>query len=151
MKSELPTNKELAEALGVSVRRIGQLRSEEGMPCDSIPAALAWRQNKLAGDNTTEALRSQRIRLVAAQATRHETENLVRRGDLLEKGDVQRDCVTVCSRARDRFLKMSNDLPPKLSGLPTEKIAAIIHEEVVATLENLCRDFARLYGSQVDE
>ena len=150
MKSELPTNKELAEALGVSVRRVGQLKTE-GMPCDSIPAALAWRQNALAGDNTAEALRAERIRLVRAQAERHETENEVRRGELLPIGEVRRDCVVVCSRARDRFLKMSSDLPPRLEGLTADRIAKIIHEEVVRTLEALCRDFARLYGSQVDQ
>jgi phage terminase Nu1 subunit (DNA packaging protein) len=147
VKSTLPSNSELAEALGVSVRRVGQLKSEK-MPCDSIPAALAWRQNKQAGDNTAEALRGERIRLLKAQAERHETENLVRRKQLLEIGDVRADCLIVCGKARDRFLKMSNNLPPKLSGLATEKIAEIIHLEVVQTLENLCRDFAKLYGSQ---
>ena len=149
MKSELPTNKELAAALGVSVRRVGQLKTE-GMPTDSIPTALAWRQNKQAGDSSTEALRAERIRLVRAQAERHEVENEVRRGQLLEKGDVQRDVVKVSTLARDRFLKLSHDLPPKLEGLSAHRIAAIIHEEVTLTLETLCRDFAKLYGSQAD-
>ena len=111
---------------------------------------MAWRQNKLAGDSSTEALRTERIRLVRAQAERHEVENEVRRGELLEKGDVQRDCITVCSRARDRFLKLSNDLPPRLMGLTENQVAQIIHDEVTETLENLCRDFTKLYGSQAD-
>ena len=149
MKDTLPTNSELAEALGVSVRRIGQLKAEN-MPCDSIPAAVAWRQNKQAGDNTAEALRAERIRLVRAQAERHEVENEVRRGQLLEIGSVRQDVVTVCSRARDRFLKMSNDLPPRLEGLSADRIAQIIHTEVVETLETLCRDFARLYSPNMD-
>ena len=150
MKSELPSNAELATALGVSVRRVGQLKAEN-MPCDSIAAALAWREQQQHGDNTTEQLRAERIRLVRAQAERHETENEVRRGELLPIGEVRADCITVCSRARDRFLKMSNDLPPRLEGLTADRIAAIIHDEVVQTLENLCRDFQRLYQCQADE
>ena len=150
MKDTLPTNSELAAALNVTARRVGQLKAE-GMPCDSIPAALAWRQNKLAGDSSTEALRAERIRLVRAQAERHEVENEVRRGQLLEIGEVRRDCITVCSRARDRFLRMSHDVPPRLEGLSADRIAQIIHTEVVQTLENLCRDFQRLYQCQADE
>ena len=149
MQSQLPTNSELAEALGVSVRRIGQLKAEN-MPCDSIPAAQAWRQNKQAGDNTAEALRAERIRLVRAQVERHETENEVRRGELLPIGEVRADCIRVTTLARDRFLKMSHDLPPRLEGLSADRIAAIVHDEVVQTLENLCRDFQRLYGAQGD-
>ena len=149
MKSELPTNKELAEALGVSVRRIGQLRSE-GMPVDSIKDAHQWRQNKLAGDSSSEALRAERIRLVRAQAERHEVENEVRRGELLPIGEVRADVVKVSTLARDRFLRMSHDLPPRLEGLSADKIAKIIHDEVTETLENLCRDFQRLYGTPGD-
>lgn len=150
MKSELPSNKELAEALGVSVRRVGQLKKED-MNCDSIPEAIAWRNRKQSGDNTAEALRAERIRLLRAQAERHEQENLVRSGQLLEIGHVQRDCVIVTSKARDRFLKMSHNLPPRLEGLSADKIEKIIHDEVVSTLENLCRDFQRLYQCQADE
>ena len=150
MKSELPTNKELATALNVTVRRVGQLKSE-GMPADSIAAAIAWRQNKQAGDSSSETLRAERIRLVRAQAERHETENEVRRGELLPIGEVRADCIRVTTLARDRFLRMSHDLPPRLEGLSADRIAQIIHTEVVQTLEALCRDFARLYGSQADQ
>ena len=150
MKSQSkPTQKQIAEALQISPRRVSQLVLD-GMPVDSIAAAEKWRVEKKAGDSSVEALRSERILLIRAQRHRAEIENDVRSGELLEIGEVRRDCVTVCSRARDRFLKMSNDLPPKLSGLPTEKIAEIIHLEVVGTLEALCRDFAKLYGSQGD-
>ena len=150
MKSELPTNKELAAALGVSVRRVGQLKASQ-MPCDTIAAAVAWREQQQHGDNTAEQLRAERIRLVRAQAERHETENEVRRGELLPIGEVRADCIRVTTLARDRFLRMSHDLPPRLEGLSADRIAKIIHEEVVATLENLCRDFQRLYGAQGDE
>lgn len=40
-----PTRNRLARALGVTVRRIGQLASE-GMPCDSIAGARAWRREQ---------------------------------------------------------------------------------------------------------
>jgi hypothetical protein len=148
MKSSTPKNSELATALNITVRRVGQLKKTEGMPCDSIQAAIAWRAQKQSGDTTAEALRGERIRLLRAQAERHETENEVRRGELLPIGTVQRDCVTVCSRARDRFLRMSHDLPPRLEGLPADKIAKIIHDEVTLTLKNLCRDFQKLYSTQ---
>jgi hypothetical protein len=150
MKSSAPKNSELATALAVTVRRVAQLKAEQ-MPCDSIQAAIAWRSQKASGDSTAEALRAERIRLLRAQAERHETENEVRRGQLLEIGDVKADCLLVCGKARDRFLKMSNDLPPRLEGLSANKIAKVLHDEIVATLENLCRDFAKLYSSQDDQ
>lgn len=151
MKSQSkPTQKQIAEALQISPRRVSQLILD-GMPVDSIAAAEKWRQDRLAKDNTAEALRGERIRLVRAQAERHETENEVRRGQLLEIGDVRADCIRVTTLARDRFLRLSHDLPPKLEGLSADRIAAIIHEEVVQTLENLCRDFQRLYQCQADE
>lgn len=145
-----PTQKQIAEALQISPRRVSQLVLD-GMPVDSIEAAEKWRRDRLAKDNTAEQLRAERILLIRAQRHRAEIENDVRSGELLEKGDVQRDCTAVCSRARDRFLRMSNDLPPQLEGLTADKIAEIIHLEVVQTLENLCRDFARLYSSQDDQ
>ena len=150
MKAPKVTQSQIAQALGISTRRVTQL-IKDGLPVDSIAAAEKWRADKAQGDSTVEALRAERIRLVRAQAERHEVENEVRRGELLPIGTVQRDCVTVCSRARDRFLRMSNDLPPRLEGLPADKIAKIIHEAVTATLENLCRDFAKLYNSQDDQ
>ena len=149
MKSPIPKNSELAAALNVTVRRVGQLKAEN-MPGDSIPAALAWRNQKQSGDSTADALRAERIRLLRAQAERHEQENLVRSGQLLELGQVKNDCLIVCGKARDRFLSMSNELPPKLTGLATEKIAEIIHIEVTGTLEALCRDFTRLYSTNMD-
>jgi phage terminase Nu1 subunit (DNA packaging protein) len=147
MKSSTPKNSELATALAVTVRRVGQLKSD-GMPSDSIQAAIAWRAQKQSGDSTAEALRTERIRLLRAQAERHETENEVRRGQLLEIGDVQRDSMKVCSLARDRFLRLSFDLPPRLEGLSANMLAKVLHDEIVATLENLCRDFQKLYSAQ---
>jgi hypothetical protein len=41
------TTKALAAALGVSVQRVGVLR-REGMPMDSVEAAVAWREAKAA-------------------------------------------------------------------------------------------------------
>ena len=150
MKSQSkPTQKQIAEALQISPRRVSQLILD-GMPVDSIEAAQRWRQDRLAKDNTAEALRAERILLIRAQRHRAEIENDVRSGELLEIGEVRRDCVTVCSRARDRFLRMSHDLPPRLEGLSADRIAQIVHEEVTLTLEALCRDFAKLYGTQGD-
>ena len=145
-----PTQKQIAEALQISPRRVSQLILD-GMPVDSIEAAQRWRQDRLAKDNTAEALRAERILLIRAQRHRAEIENDVRSGELLEIGEVRADCITVCSRARDRFLKLSNDLPPKLEGLSADRIAQIVHDEVTETLTNLCRDFQRLYQCQADE
>ena len=144
-----PTQKKIAQALQISTRRVTQL-VKDGMPFDSIESAQKWRAEKAQGDSTVEALRAERIRLLRAQAERHEQENLVRSGQLLELGQVKNDCLIVCGKARDRFLSMSNELPPKLTGLATEKIAEIIHIEVTITLEALCRDFTRLYSSNLD-
>ena len=144
-----PTQKQIAEALQISPRRVSQLILD-GMDVSSIEAAEKWRAEKKAGDSSVEALRSERILLIRAQRHRAEIENDVRSGELLEKGNVRADCIRVTTLARDRFLRLSHDLPPKLEGLSADRIAQIVHEEVTLTLEALCRDFARLYGSPGD-
>jgi hypothetical protein len=147
MKPPKVTQKKIAQALGISTRRVTQL-IKDGLPVDSIAAAEKWRAEKAQGDSTVEALRAERILLIRCQRERVQIENDVRSGELLLAGDVQRDSMKVCSLARDRFLRLSNDLPPRLEGLAADKIAKIIHETVTATLEHLCRDFTRLYSSQ---
>ena len=150
MKSELPTNKELAAALGVSVRRVGQLKSEN-MPCDTIAGALAWREQQQHGDNSTEQLRSQRIRLVAAQAEKQEQENQVRAGELLPIGEVKRDIILVTSKARDAFLQFPDELSPRLEGLSAPAIGKILHDSCRLVLEELCRELARISSKGCDE
>ncbi|RYD33528.1 MAG: hypothetical protein EOP85_20690, partial [Verrucomicrobiaceae bacterium] len=65
------TNASIAEALGVSIRRVSQLKVA-GMPTNSLEAALAWReaQEQKPGDGGTDELRREKIALVRAQRER---------------------------------------------------------------------------------
>jgi phage terminase Nu1 subunit (DNA packaging protein) len=113
------------------------------MPIDSLEAAIAWRESKSAGDSA-ERLRLARIALVNEQRERHQIENRVRRGELVEAGQVEADVMAMVSRARGEFLKLSSDLPPRLHGLDEAKMSLIIRAEIIEVLTRLSDETAAL-------
>ena len=126
--SKPPTVKALATALGVTPRRIGQLKSE-GMPCHSLEAALAWRAAQ-TDSNSVEKLRAERILLVQEQRAKIAIENAVRRNELVPAGQVQAAAHVVADVSRSRLLKLAADLPPRLEGLNATAMQKIIREAV---------------------
>ena len=85
LKTTAPTIAELAAALDVTGRRVSQLKAD-GMPCETLAAALAWRAAKTEVTDSVEELRLQRIQLVREQRVRAEIFNQVRRGELINMG-----------------------------------------------------------------
>lgn len=61
-----PTLDAIAEALGVTTRRVSQLKTA-GMPVHSIDAAKAWRASQAKVSDSAELLRRQRLELLREQ------------------------------------------------------------------------------------
>lgn len=141
-----PTIADLAAALKLSARRIRQLR-DAGMPTNSVPAALEWRKSNSPAScsDSAERLRLERIALVKEQRISREIENAKLRRELVSAGEVQQDIARVCSAARDQFLKLSNDLPPRLLGLSEAKMSVIIRAAVIDVLTRLSDETSELY------
>jgi phage terminase Nu1 subunit (DNA packaging protein) len=137
--------KPLAEALGVTPRRVSQLLAA-GMP-DDPEAAIRWKAARETSDSSTAALRRERILLVRAQRQRVETENLVRVGELISSAEVRQSVYRVCRVVRDEFLKLGHDLPPRLEGLGAAAMSKLIRAEVIAILTRLSDESANAFGN----
>ncbi len=64
-------------------------------------------------------------------------ENRLRSGELVESARVHQDILAMVSQAKGEFLKMANDLPPRLAGLDEPRIFKIIREEMIGVLTRL--------------
>jgi len=137
-KSKNPPSLEtLSKALGVTVRRVSQLK-RAGMPCETIEAAVGWKQAQSgSADFSVENLRKERLLLVRSQRAKIDLENDVRRGQLIEIDSVRADTIGVVSAARNSFLRLTNDLPPRLTGLDEIGICQVLRDEFHEVLVQL--------------
>lgn len=134
-----PTQIEIAAALGVTARRVNDLK-RAGMPVDSIEAALAWRAEREGGDSSAEALRRERIALTRTQRERAAFELEKERGQWISRGAVDQRDIAIGAAVRAALLKLASDLPPMLEGLPAAKIAKVLRETHRGILEQLADD-----------
>lgn len=143
-KRATPTHAEIAKAIGVSTRRVTQLKGE-GMPMDSVEAAMAWRDEIAGSADSAEQLRLERIKLVREQRTAKEIDNAKARRELVPIGEVIADIGTVVSAARGELLKLSADLPPRLDGLSPPRMQVVIREAIIDVLTRLSDETSSLY------
>ena len=132
--------KQLAEALELTRRRVSTLLAD-GMPAD-IAGAMAWRgmssdtSAHLADDSPAE-LRRRRIALLKKQEEKLAVEIDVRRGQLIDRGDVFAASLFHHARAKAKLLTLPNSLPGRLAGLSEAKMAKVIREEIIELLTEL--------------
>jgi hypothetical protein len=133
-----PTNKQIAERLGVSVRRVSQLK-EAGLPSHNLDAAAEWKKNHVStATDSAELLRQGRVKLVFQQERRAKLENDIRAGHLILRTEVYASGLAVTSEAKRAFLNLLNTLPPELCGLPSETaIFKVLRGRFYTVLENL--------------
>jgi hypothetical protein len=111
-----PTIKSIADALGVSTRRVGQLR-QAGMPVTSIQAAQDYRNKKPPeGMISTDELRAARYHLIKSQRERIDLENRLRSGELTLSSEAYASGLALGAAMKAAFLRLLNDLPPRLEG-----------------------------------
>jgi len=147
--ASLPPLKTLAAALGVSVRRVSQLKAA-GMPSDSIKSALAWKMTQPGvADTSAERLRAERILLVAEQRTKIRIENDVRRGELVTVGSVQASAIRMTSTAKGELMKLTSELPPQLVGLDAAAISKRLRSAITAVLTRLSSDSNEAYQTEI--
>lgn len=133
-KHSKPTLASIARALKLSVRRVSQLRAA-GMPVDTIDNAKKWRSARTTtGPDSPEALRRERILLVAAQRQKVETENRRAAGELVESAAAMESATAVCAATRSALMMLTHSLPPQLVGLSETKIARVLRVEFTRIL-----------------
>ena len=96
---------------------------------------LAYYIERMSG---SQEFADQRQRLAAAQAERVETENAIRRGELVVVSEAQTGWISHIGAARAKLLSMGKKLGPRLVNVSDPNVINEgIHVEVCAALEEL--------------
>ncbi len=140
---KLYTSKVVAQWLGLTERRIRQLRDEgviaedrQGL-YDLQPTVL--RYIKYLGGAGKESLQTERMKLTAEKRKAAEMDNEQRRGELHSTADIETGIKTMCLNIRSRFLTLPAKLSPALAaaGGDQTEIFDILKEAVDEALEEL--------------
>ena len=138
----LYTSKVIAEWLGVTERRVRQLR-DEGVIAETSPGLYALRPTvsryitylrKGSSD-----LNEERAKLTKAKREATEMENARLRGELLEAGEIEKGLRTMNLNIRSRFLSIPAKLAPALVVASGDQAAMydLLKRAIYETLEEL--------------
>lgn len=120
--SDFPTQGEIAEGLGISLRRVTQLKVE-GMPVHSLDAALAWRTEKAreSGGDLKDQLTQARIKLVKEQERRIKLENDEAVGKTIPRGDCVEAWIRAGAAINSALRAAATEIPRVCLGLTLEQ------------------------------
>ena len=115
----LYTSKVVAGWLGVTERRVRQLR-DEGVIEETRPGLYDLKPTiaryiKYLGGAGKESLNAERMKLTAEKRKAAEMDNELRRGELHSTADIEKGIQTMCLNIRSRFLAMPAKLSPTLA------------------------------------
>lgn len=151
----LYTSKVVAQWLGLTERRVRQLRDEgviqEARPglYDLQPTVL--RYIRYVGGAGKESLTHERTMLTAAKRQAAEMENDLRRGDLHRTEDIELGLTTMILNIRSRFLALPAKLSPALASMNGQtEIFDTLKAAIDETLEELS-DYRTAFASQDGE
>lgn len=137
------TSKVVAQWIGLTERRVRQLRDEgvieEARPglYDLQPTVL--RYIRYVGGAGKESLTHERTMLTAAKRQAAEMENDLRRGDLHRTVDIEQGIKTMILNIRSRFLALPAKLSPALAAMEGDQTAIYneLKKAIDETLEEL--------------
>lgn len=137
------TSKVVAQWIGVSERRVRQLR-DEGAIQEARPGlydlqATVGRYIQYLGGAGRENLNEERRRLTAAKREAAEMENAQRRGELHSTADIEKGIQTMLLNVRSRFLILPAKLSPTLAAgqLAQAEIYDLLKRAVDEALEEM--------------
>ena len=142
---KLYTSKAVSEWLGLTERRIRQLR-DEGIIAEERPGLYDLKPtvlryiNYLRGQGIT-SLQTEKTRLTAAKREAAEMDNEERRGDIHTTEDVKRGLKTICLNIRGRMLVLPAKLSAKIATMngKQSEIFDLLKDEIEGALEELSR------------
>ena len=140
------TVKALADALGLTTRQISTLLAE-GCP-ENPTDALTWYGLKNAASNDDDspaALRRRRIKYLDSQNQLLQSQLAERERRLIPVEDVRETALRCYSVSKARFLRLSHELPSRISGLDESRCYKIIYDAVVEVLTELSDDSLKLF------
>lgn len=136
----LYTSKVIADWLGLTERRVRQLR-DEGVLIEVRPGYYGLKESvrryiRYLGGAGKENLNEERVKLTRAKREAAEMENAFRRGTLHETADIELGIKTLCLNIRSNLLVLPAKLAPVLASKGGDQ-AAIFDELKAAVYEAL--------------
>ena len=123
-KNPVPTLANLSAAMGISVRRVSQLKAA-GMPTDSLEAAQAWRSSR-ADDDSASELRRRRIKLLFEQERIAKTKADSADGLLVSRAECEEEWTRIGYAVAAMLARFESELPQICLGLPLEKSLPLV-------------------------
>lgn len=140
---KLYTSKVVAQWLGLTERRIRQLR-DEGVIAEDRPGLYdlqptVLRYIKYLGGAGKESLQTERMKLTAEKRKAAEMDNEQRRGELHSTADIEAGIKTMCLNFRSRLLVIPAKLSPSLAAANGDQtvIFDILKQAMEEALEEL--------------
>jgi phage terminase Nu1 subunit (DNA packaging protein) len=128
------TQQAIADALGITRRRVGQLKAD-GMPTHSIRAAQDWRkaqETASAGTGSAEELRIEKIKLTIAQREKIEFQTAIEKGRFISREFADDHANRIGTALNAACQKLTKELPTLLLGQPLSKGIPIAKREIHA-------------------
>ena len=135
----LYTSKVVAQHLNLTERRVRQLR-DEGVIREKRPGLYdLTRYIKYIGAGSKADLNDERAKLTKEKRIAAETENRVRKAELLEVGDVEKAYSAMMMNFRSRILALPQKLAPAVVALEgdEQQVQDLIQAELEEALETL--------------
>jgi len=116
---KLVTSKIVAQWIGLTERRVRQLR-DEGVINEEVPGLYDLHRTilkyiKYLGGTGKESLQTERMKLTAEKRKAAEMDNKLRSGSMHSTEDVERGLKTLCLNIRSRLLILPAKLSPMLA------------------------------------
>lgn len=142
---------QVAKALNVTIRRVNQL-ANEGMPREehgkyNLAECMLWyirylqraleRREGSPEDTVGATIRSERGRLLKAQADREELELSRERNELISIDQYERLVSAQILTARQLLLTLPGSVAPELEGEPAKKIRVILEKAMRRALQEV--------------
>lgn len=140
--SKLYTSKVVAQWIGLTERRVRQLR-DEGIITEERPGLYDLQKTvlkyiKYLGGTGKESLQTERMKLTAARRAAIEMENNLRNGQMHTTEDVERGIKTLCLNIRSRLLVLPSKLSAELATRSNQaEVFDILHEAIYEALDGL--------------
>lgn len=152
---KLYTSKVVAVWLGISERRVRQLRDEgileeKALGLYDLQPTITRYLNYIR--KGSDDLNGERIKLTKAKREAVEMENALRKSDLHRTEDIEQGIQTICLNIRSRFLSLPAKLSPELSKMDGDqgRIFDTLKRAIEEILEEL-RDYRKVFENEESE
>lgn len=141
------TQQDVADAWGMTQPNVAKM-VKQGMPLDSMEAAVAWRkkflEEKGRGDNAPLNYQEARTRKTLLECERVEEQLAILRGEHVRKADVIEDGVRIGAMLTAKLAALVNDSCGALAGLDEAGIRERLHSRTQILIGEIKEELAAL-------